>query len=349
MKKPIPLLKKEKLKSLYLDLIKGYSTSIKTNSFGKFYVKHLDMTSSTEIDTAYQECYEKAKKQGLPTEEEQVAYLNKEKLWTKEEESGLQNQQSLLEGLKLSKSKVFLQAQIDYFKEEIKKEEEKLNKMLSTKAEYMGFTAEAYANKKINEFYIYITVYKDEDFKERFFSKEEFEFINFEKFSELVVSYNTITKYFNATNLKRVALSTFFLNYFYLCDDNPQIFFGKPVIDLTYHQVELFGYARHFKHMLSEMKAQPPSDYYDDPDKLIEFIEAGKNAQKMIENAEKNEKSHGAMSVVGAPPEDLRRMGLTPGGGYEDVSGTSLSKEAAKKDGSLDMEDLMKIHEKGRL
>ena len=349
MKKPVPLLKKEKLKSLYLDLIKGYSTCAKTQSFDQFYVRHLDMTSSTEIDSEYQKNYEKAKKQGLPTEEEQVEYLNKEKLWTKEEESELQNQQSLLEGLKSSKSKVFLQAQIDYFRGEIEKEEEKLHKMLSTKAEYMGFTAEAYANKKINEFYIYLTVYKDKKFEERFFSEEEFEFINFEKFSELVVSYNSTTKYFNPTNLKRVSLSTFFLNYFYLCDDNPQIFFGKPVIDLTYHQVELFGYARHFKHMLSEMKATPPSEYYDDPDKLIEFVEAGKNAEKMIEKAEKNDKTHGAMSVVGATKEDLRRMGLTPGGGYEEVSGTSLSKEAAKKDGSLDMEDLMKIHEKGHL
>lgn len=348
MKKPVPLLKKEKLKSLYLDLINGYSQCKAGQSFQGFYVKHLDMTSSSEIDNAYQNAYEKAKKQGLPTEEEQLEYLNKEKLWTQEEESELQNQQSLVEGLRLSKSKVYLQAQIDYFKSEIEKEEEKLHEMISAKSEFLGFTAEHYANKKINEFYIYITVYKDAEFKNRYFSEEEFEYINFEKFSELVQVYNGTTKYFNATNLKRVALSTFFLNYFYLCDDNPQIFFGKPVIDLTYHQVELFGYARHFKHMMSEMKAQPPSDYYDDPDKLIEFVEAGKNAEKMLEKAEKNSKEHGAMSVVGATEEDLRRMGLSAGAS-EEVAATSLAKEASKKDGSLDMEDLIKIHEKGHL
>ena len=348
MKKPIALLEKGKLKSLYLDAINGYSQCGKGKSFDSFYVKHLDMGSSSEIDNVYQENYEKAKKEGLPTEQEQLVYLNEEKLWTKEEDSELQNQQSLVQGLKLSKSKVYLQSQIDYFKKEIEKEEEKLYQRLSSKAEFIGFTAENYANKKINEFYIYITVYKDKSLKDRFFSEEEFKYINFEKFSELVRAYNTTTKYFNATNLKRVALSTFFLNYFYLCDDNPQIFFGKAVVDLTYHQVELFGYARHFKHMMSDMKAQPPSEYYDDPDKLIEFVEAGKNAEKMLEKAEKNAKEHGAMSIVGATKEDLRRMGLAAGSS-EEVSSTSLSKEASKKEGSLDMEDIIKIHEKGHL
>jgi hypothetical protein len=348
MKKTVPLLEKGKLKSLYLDIIKGYSLYREEGALISFYIKHLDMGSSSEIDSIYQECYEKAKKEGLPTEEEQLKYLNKEELWTKEEESNLQNKESLVQGLKLSKSKVYLQAQIDYFREEIQKEEEELEKMRVEKAQFIGFTAESYANKKVNEFYIYITVYKDEELKNRFFSEEEFEYIDFEKFAKLVQSYNQSTKYFNAKNLKRVALSTFFLNYFYLCDDNPQIFFGKPVIDLTYHQVELFGYARHFKHLLSDMKATPPSEYYDDPDKLIEFVEAGKNAEKMLEKADQNSKEHGAMSVVGATKEDLERMGLTPGSS-EELSGTSLSKEAAKKKGSLDMEDIIKIHEKGHL
>ena len=76
------------------------------------------------------------------------------------------------------------------------------------------------------------------------------------------------------------------------------------------------------------MKATPPSEYYDDPDKLIEFVEAGKNAEKMLEKADKNSKEHGAMSIVGATKEDLERMGLTPGSS-EELSGTSLSKEAS--------------------
>ena len=120
-------------------------------------------------------------------------------------------------------------------------------------------------------------------------------------------------------------------------------FYGKPVITLTYHQVELFGYARHFKGLLSDMKTSPPSEYYDDPDKLVEFIEAGKNAEKILEKTEKNVKEHSALSIVGATEEDIRRMGLQSS---KEIGSVNLSKEASKKDGNLSMEDLIKIHEK---
>ena len=101
-------------------------------------------------------------------------------------------------------------------------------------------------------------------------------------------------------------------------------FFGKPVIGLTYYQVELFGYAKHFKHLMSELKSKPPEEYYDDPDKLIDFVEAGKNAEKMLEKSSKNAKEHEAMSVVGATAQDLERMGLTPSN--NEIGNTNLSK-----------------------
>ena len=125
------------------------------------------------------------------------------------------------------------------------------------------------------------------------------------------------------------------------------MFFGVPVVDLTYHQVELFGYARHFKHMMTELKSKPPEEYYDDPDKLIEYVEAGKNADKMIEKSKKNEKEHSAMSVVGATKQDLERMGLSAGN--HEIGDVNLSNVAAQKEGSLDMEDMIKIHDKGHL
>ena len=60
----------------------------------------------------------------------------------------------MLKRLELSKSKVFLQTQIDYFSKEIEKGREELAQLVEKKSELLGFTAEAYANKKINEFYI---------------------------------------------------------------------------------------------------------------------------------------------------------------------------------------------------
>ena len=347
MKKQLFKLDKAKLKSLYLAVLKGYTVCEETKDFDAFYIKHLDMHSSTDIDEAHSYHFERAKDKGLPTEKDQLKYLNKEELWTDKEEMALVNQEEMITRLKLSKSKLFLQSQIDYFNEQIEKETIILHEEMDKKSQMVGFTAETYANKKINEFYIYNTIYRDRELKNLFFKKEEFEYINFENFSKLIKAYNENTQYSNSLNLKRVALSTFFLNYFYLCDDNPQIFFGQPVVNLTYHQVELFGYARHFKHAMTELKSKPPEEYYDDPDKLMEYVDAGKNAEKMIEKTQSQQKEHSAMSVVGATKEDLERMGLSAGN--HDIGAVDLSQAASKKDGSLDMDDLIKIHEKGHL
>ena len=79
-----------------------------------------------------------------------------------------------------------------------------------------------------------------------------------------------------------------------------------------------------------------------------EYVEAGKSAQKMLERGKNKDREHTATSVIGATKEDLRRMGLNKADNDE-VGSTSLSKEASKKKGSLSMDDLIKIHEKGKL
>ena len=121
-------------------------------------------------------------------------------------------------------------------------------------------------------------------------------------------------------------------------------FYGKATVDLSYHQVELFGYARHYKNALQEMKGNPPEEYYDDPDKLEEWVSAGKNADKMMEK-NGQDREHGASSIVGATKEDLKRLGYTQDDNTE-ISRTDLSEKAHKsKNDRLSFEDLMKIHE----
>ena len=61
MKKIEPKLAKDQLKSLYINVLKGATTSYDNEKFGTFYVKHLDMNTSTEIDESYQKHFEKQK------------------------------------------------------------------------------------------------------------------------------------------------------------------------------------------------------------------------------------------------------------------------------------------------
>ena len=58
---------------------------------------------------------------------------------------------------------------------------------------------------------------------------------------------NMIAKRFGGDEIKRVAVSPFFMNTYYLCDDNPYHFFGKPILYLTNFQTALMSFAKNFK------------------------------------------------------------------------------------------------------
>ena len=208
------------------------------------------------------------------------------------------------------------------------------------KKDLLGFTVEDYANKKINEYYMFNSLFKDKDLKYKFFSEEEFDELENKDLSEILEIYNNLNKDYIDKNLKKIALSSYYLSLFNLSDDNPYYMYGKPIIYLTFYQMEVFGYARYFKNALSEAKHKPPDEYYEDPDKLIDWLESSKNVEEVLNKNESNQKkTEGAIatSIVGAKKEDLAKIG-------KDENGISLHKEALKKGGTLSMEDLMKMH-----
>jgi hypothetical protein len=91
---------------------------------------------------------------------------------------------------------------------------------------------------------------------------------------------------------------------------------------------------------LSEAKHKPADELYEDPEKLIDWLESSKNAEEVLSKNEGNsKKTEGAIatSIVGASKEDLEKIG-------KDKNSISLHKEAEKKGGILSMEDLMKMH-----
>jgi hypothetical protein len=90
--------------------------------------------------------------------------------------------------------------------------------------------------------------------------------------------------------------------------------------------------------MLSEAKVKPPEELYDDPDGLVDWLESAKEGQKVLEKSMPEEGKAGATSIVGATKDDLKKMGV------DTVGQINLSKEAAKKGGTLEMEDFIRLH-----
>jgi hypothetical protein len=329
---------KAQLRLLFVDILKGYSLAYYKNN--KLYFKHNTSFDSGDIDHLRQEFIEKAKKNGLPTEIEKEKYLIGEELWSEDKNEQIKNIKYSISGLKQTKSKLFKSDDINEINKKINEENLKLIELTSERKELLGFTVEDYANKKINEYYMFNTLYKDKNLKEKFFSEEQFDELENKDLSDILNIYNNINKNFIEINLKKIALSSYYLSLYNLSSDSAYNLYGKPIVYLTFYQMEVFGYAKYFKNALSEAKNKPADEYFEDPEKLIEWLESSKNVEEVLNKTEENHKgTEGAIatSIVGAKKEDLDKI-------RKDENAISLHQEAEKKGGVLTMQDLMKMH-----
>jgi len=327
------------LKTSYWEIVQG-SSGFEFNK-QMYYMKHLSAQDAGIIEAKENFYFNKAKSQGIPTNQEKIEELIKENLYDPKNDKRILDLKLSLATMKKTRSKLYLTRDLNNIDKQIKETSQELNKLLETKESLLETTCERYTAKRMNEFYIYYSVYSDINCKNHSFILKDFEELDQFELNSLVDGYADTSLKFNSTNLKRIAVSNFFLNYFYLSDDNPYFFFGKPVSDLTFYQIELFGYARYFKDLMSKSTVKHPDEYNEDLDKLIDWYESGNNLEKIQE--ENNQKAGKetavqAVSVMGASKEDLKKLKK------ENTGAISLEEAAKKKGGSLNFEDLIKLH-----
>ena len=189
---------------------------------------------------------------------------------------------------------------------------------------------------------MYVSLFKDQSLKEKFFKETDYEDLDNKEIMILIKNYNEVNNRFNDRNLKKMSLAGYFSNIFYLSKDDPYVFYGKPLVELSFYQIELFSYGRYFKNILTNSKVRPPDYLMSDPDKLIEWYEGSKNIDEVLnKNSKVAQKDNVATSIVGATAEDMKRLGLKNDNEGVEID---LNKEAAKKGGKLDMQDLIKLH-----
>lgn len=324
------------LKVTFSEVLRGFSASV-LPYFGEIRIKHFNNFDSAELDVKNKDFYDNAVSKGLPTRKDRIDYLLKENIWTDEKNKEILNTRTAIEGIKKTKSKVFLQAHLDQANVELQKQKLNLIKLEVEKEELIGFTAEAYASRRINEHYMFNAILGKNG--EKLFSRQEFEELEEEKMTELIGAYNKNTNKFNSKALKLVSVSGFYSNLFHLCSDNAYIFYGKPLVELTFYQIELFGYGKYHKTLIENAEHKPPEEIAQNPQKLVEWFESGKNIKEVLDKSENAGKEGTATSLVGASKQDLKRLGL------DNPNETiNLAKKAAEKGGRLSMDDLMKLH-----
>jgi hypothetical protein len=327
-------MQREYLKLIFSEIIEGYSF-VPSKLFGDLKIKHINNFDAAKTDIKNHYYFEKAVSQGLEKREDKIDYLIKEKLWDPEKDKQAKRLEDMLKGMRKTKSKLFLQTQIDSINKDIEKNELELNTILSEKETIIGFTAEEYAQRRINEYYMYISILDENG--NRLFKEDEFQELDEEQVAEIMTVYSKNNEKFKAEVLKKIALADFFTNIFYLCDDNVFNFYGKPVINLTFYQIEIYSYGRYFKSLIQNSEDKIPDHIVEDPDKLIEWAQSSKNVKEVLEKNSGEEA--GASSIMGATKEDLAKAGVN-----QDQDVIDLSKKAEEQGGRLSMDDLMKLH-----
>jgi hypothetical protein len=324
------------LKILYSDIIRGYSFQ-RDPQFGNVYIKHLNLLDSADIDIKAEEFRERAHK--LPTNEEQEEYLIKEGLWSKEKNIEVKDLRQFVDGLVTTKSRLHIQSQVEEINKQIIENKTKLSLLEFEKSNLIGLTQDNFTLRKSNEFYMYKALFKDAELTIPCFSAEDFDELDVIDVSNLSILYNNLSNKFSALNLKRIAVSPFFLNIFYLCEDNAFSFFGRAVSELTFYQFELFNHGKYFKYIISESKGKIDDNLFDDPDSLIDWFNSSQNAQKLLEKAVQREGESGAVSLVGATKEDYKRLGIQ----VEDQPMVDFATEAKKHGGTLTMAQMLEM------
>jgi len=325
---------KNSLKVIFAEVINGYS-SLYFKDFPNLRIKHLTNIDSSNIDIFKNHYFEKAKEDGLPNEFDRLEDLNKEKSWTQDDDRLLSTQENYLKNLEHTKSKLFLERDLKDVQKKIEEGEKTVTEKRYKRKDLIGFTAEDYAGKKVDDYYFHFSLTNKNG--ENYFTVEEMDELDIEDLQRIKTKYQKKMSAFESVNLRRIAVSPFFLNFYLLCEGDPYVFYGKPVVNLSYFQAEVMSHGRRYKNLIENAKVDPPDYLYEDPDGLLEYLE-GTTGTNPAEVSEKSQDKD-ATTIIGATEADMKKMGVE-----KPKKAQNMAAQAAAKGGTLSMQDLMKMH-----
>lgn len=271
------------LRKLYGDIVRGVSRGTILDRKG--YIKHFCPVDQADVENLFLQVFKEATTSGLPTDEERLALTDKDGTWTRINEQEMLDKEKWIRSLHKTKATLDIPEQIISVGSDIETAQTELFEMRYNREACLGLTAEQYAQKKLNEIQVFNSIFADITCAAPMFSSEDFEELSDIEFGRMVLDYNNSLDDMTADNIKKIANSSFFLEYFDLCDTgNYTGFFGKPIAILTYFQAQLLSYGRIFKAIHSSGHPIPP-DIMDKPDKILEWFPTVRNSAPGARNS----------------------------------------------------------------
>jgi len=252
-----PTNEKQTCRKLYSQVINGYTPALLDKS--KVFIKHFSDSEFSSFEEEYEEFFEGALNKGLSSEKEKLEEVILQEHWSEEEEQQIKDLAGSISDATRQLETAPLE-QREGVRSFVQSLQNKFHALGRVRNELIGTTAETYAQRKNNERIIFHSLYKDLECKATFFEEEEFEELDQSGLVEAISLYNGSMEFFTEKWIKKIATMPSFLNSFFLCNDDPSIYYGKPVVDLTIYQTDLFSKGKYFKSILSESAADGPSE-----------------------------------------------------------------------------------------
>jgi hypothetical protein len=319
--------KDKELSRAYMDILNGYSKAKYIDE--TVYIKHFGLFDEALIDGNYQEVFDYAKSQGLPTEKERLEVLCDQGFWTKADERKIQFKNVEIKEMETRLSKTIIKKQKEKILKQLSDAREEVEKIEAKKAELLHDTCESFANSKSMNYMVWLSFYKDKGFEQKTWSKEEFDDLPRPELNEVISLYNVIMSNLSLSIIKKISISPTFTNYFYLSADDISGFFGCKVLDLTFFQTTLASYGKMYKN-IQENNSDIPESVINDPDALLDFA---KSKTDDSGGSKKAANSEGAYSRVGATNQDMVDAGVSSSGAKD------LHDLAKAKGGTLSWQD----------
>ena len=323
-----------KYREIFQDITQGYSTYLLDKK--KVFIRHFHSNERVSMRFAYDENFARAKSKGLMTDQDCFSFYKEEGIWTTKDESSISSRRLFLESLHANKKAISLKSQIDQVNKDIFRTEEEIYKLEYKKREIFGTTCESYASNRANDIFLASILYEDADLKNRVVKDCDFDEVDHSYYAKFITINNDYMEKFAEEEIQRLCLEEFYYIYYPFCED-PMGFFGKPIVALTDNQLKLIAYTRIFKNIF-ERYDKIPQSIRKDPKAILDYGSISDEARGRMNKAV-NRDDGSATTLMGATKEDYAYVGLDESDGKV----VSLHDEAAKKGGSLDMKDLMKI------
>lgn len=264
------LLELEELNLIYYEIINGSSFCPEKS----LYIKHFSEKENFLIQKKKNQLVSEYIKQGIPTKAELLENAIKNDQWSEEKENKILELKYAISDNEKNLHNIIPQ-QRPLIKKIIDNHKEELSNLLFEKTDILGKGIEDLVVGNINEYFSFLSFFKDEECKiPAFKSFEEFEMIDFEELLILNKLISSNNEKISELKIKKIATMPFFLNKFSYSKENISHFLGVPINDLTYNQVNLFSNGIRNLNILANVENTPPDlNLEAKPDDLVNWYD----------------------------------------------------------------------------